>query len=298
MTNFLQLSISGLELGAIYALVALGFVAIYRGSQIFNFAQGEFLTYGALLMVTFCGMGLPWGVALALSMALTGVLGALVDRIVLRPLIGRPVFVTIIVTIFIGAVLHMIAKLSWGSDPRAMPTPWAVDAVVDLGEISILWNSIFAIFGAALALGLFFALIRYTQLGVAMRSTASDQETALAMGIPVGKIFGVTWFIAGAYAALAGILISMFPRSADADLGFVALRAFPAIIVGGLDSIGGTVLAGLLLGVLEVWAQGYINPHLGEFGINFHEVFPYIVMIGFLIVRPYGLFGTEDVERV
>ena len=131
-----------------------------------------------------------------------------------------------------------------------------------------------------------------------MRATASDQETALAMGIPVGRILGTTWFLSAAYAALGGVLLSMFPRQADMSLSYVALRAFPAVIVGGLESVNGTILAGILLGVVEVYAQGYVNPVLGTFGQNFHGVFPYIVMIAFLIFRPYGLFGLKEVERL
>ena len=141
-------------------------------------------------------------------------------------------------------------------------------------------------------------MISFTRLGIAMRATASDQETALAMGIPVGRILGTTWFLAGAYAALGGVLLAMFPRQADMQLSFVALRAFPAVIVGGLESIGGTIFAGLLLGLVEVYAQGYVNPLLGAFGQNFHGVFPYIVMIAFLVFRPYGLFGVKEVERL
>jgi len=298
MNNFLQLMTSGVALGAIYALVALGFVVIYRSSQVFNFAQGEFLTWGAFGMIALVDLGLPWGIALLGTMVMTGILGAVIERIALRPLIGRPVFVTIIITIFVGAILHALALIIWGSDPRGMPTPWDPMRAVELGEISIWWNSIAAMLAGIFALGAFFAMIRYTRLGIAMRATASDQETALALGIPVGRIFGTTWFVAGAYAALAGVLLAMFPRNAEVYLSYVALRAFPAVIVGGLDSVGGTVLAGLMLGILEVLSQGYINPLLGDFGQNFHAVFPYIVMIAFLVVRPYGLFGTKDVERV
>ena len=298
MINFLELTTSGLALGSIYALIALGFVVIYRGSQIFNFAQGEFLTWGAFGRIALLEAGLPWELALLGTMICTGLLGTVVERVALRPLIGRPVFVTIIVTIFIGSILHALAMVVWGSDPKGMPTPWEAMKAVKIGEMSIWWNSLAAVIAGAVALGAFFIMIRYTRLGVAMRATASDQETALALGIPVGRIFGTTWFLSAAYAALGGVLLSMFPRNADMHLSFVALRAFPAVIVGGLESIWGTVVAGLLLGVLEVWAQGYVNPVLGEFGQNFHTVFPYIVMIGFLIVRPYGLFGSQDVERV
>lgn len=298
MTTFFQLLVSGLALGSAYALVALGFVVIYRASQVFNFAQGEFLVIGAFSAVSLHAMGIPLLLAVPAAMAITGALGAAVERVVLRPLVGRPVFVTIIVTIFIGSILRSLALLAWGTDPRGMPTPWETTADIEVAGVSIPLNSLgtMGICGAALAA--FYVLITYTRIGVAMRATASDQETALAMGIPVGRVFGATWFISGAYAALAGMCLGLFPRSVEVNLGFVALRAFPAVIVGGLDSVWGTVLAGLLLGVLEVLAQGYVNQHLGEFGHNFHAVFPYIVMIGFLVVRPYGLFGTADVERV
>ncbi len=298
MSTFLQLLSSGLALGAVYALVALGFVVIYRASQVFNFAQGEFLTLGALFMVSFSSLGLPWGLALIAAMVCTGVVGGAIERVVLRPLIGRPVFVTIIVTIFIGFVLRSLAIAFWGADARGMPTPWEPTAVVQLGDARVLVSSIASVVAGGLALGAYFLVDRTTRFGVAMRATASDQETALGLGLPVGKIFASTWFLSAATAALAGVFLGMFPRSADTNLGFVALRAFPAVIVGGLDSVGGAVIAGLALGVLEVLAQGYLNQHLGSFGHNFHAVFPYLVMIVFLVVRPYGLFGSRDVERV
>ncbi|MDP6933627.1 MAG: branched-chain amino acid ABC transporter permease, partial [Myxococcota bacterium] len=266
MDTFLQLFVSGLALGAVYALVALGFVAVYRSSQVFNFAHGEFLTIGAFGVVTLASLGMPWGLAVVGSMVLTGLLAAGVERVVLRPLVGRPVFVTIIVTIFVGFVLRALALITWGTDPRGMPTPWDTTWAVELGGARVLVNSLSAIVGGILALLLYFGVVRRTRLGVAMRATASDQETAWALGIPVGRVFASTWFLAGAFAALAGVFLGMFPRNVDANLGYVALRAFPAIIVGGLDSVGGTVVAGLMLGLLEVLAQGYVNPLLGDFG--------------------------------
>ena len=298
MATFLQLLASGLALGAAYALVALGFVVIYRASQVFNFAQGELLTFGAFLMVVFHGAGLPWPAALAGAMVVTGLLGATVERVVLRPLVGRPVFVTIIVTIFVGTILRTLMVVVWGVEIRGMPTPWDTTAVVELGGARMLVNSLVTVLAGSAALGLVFLLIKTTRMGVAMRATASDQETALTLGIPVGRVFGATWFLAGALAALAGVFLSMYPGNLNTNLGFVALRAFPAVVVGGLNSAGGAVIAGLALGVLELMAQGYVNPHLGQFGHDLHTVFPYFVMILFLMVRPYGLFGRPDVERV
>ncbi len=299
MTTLLQLTLDGLALGAIYALVALGFVVIYRSSRVFNFAQGELLAFGALSMWSLCGLGWAWPVALLSAMALTGLLGVVVERVLLRPLVGKPVFVTVILTIFVGLILRMAMILSWGVEPMGMtPTPWAPDAEVDVLGATVWVSSLVAIAAAAVALTAFWALIRFTRMGVSMRATASDQETALALGIPVGRVFGAAWFIAGALAALAGVFLGMAPRSVEVNLGYTALAAFPAVLVGGLDSAAGAVIAGLLLGVLELWAQAFVNPALGEFGQGFHLVAPYVVMMLFLVVRPYGLFGTEEVERV
>jgi len=298
VTTFLQLTASGLALGAAYALVALGFVVIYRASRVFNFAQGELLAFGAMLMTTLAGTGLPWIVALLLAMTGTGLLGAAVERVALRPLLGRPVFVTIILTIFVALLLRAAVVVVWGADPRGMPTPWERTGTVSLGGAQVLLSSLGAIAAGGAALGLFFFIIKRTRIGVAMRAAANDQEVALALGIPVGRVFASTWFLSGAYAALAGVFLSMFPANAEPNLGYVALRAFPAVIVGGLESPPGAVIAGLALGLLEVLAQGYLNPSLGQLGHGFHTVFPYLVMIAFLVIRPYGILGRKEVERL
>lgn len=298
MSTFLQLTFSGLALGVIYALIALGFVVIYRASQVFNFAHGDLLTFGAYLMVAVSATGLPWGLALLLALAGTGALAAAMQHVVLRPLIGRPVFVTVIVTIFLGFLLRIAVLLTWGPDTHGMPTPWPADGAVSLGGASVLYNSLATLGLGALALGAFFLLLRYSKIGVAMRAVSQDQEASLALGLPVGRILALTWGVAGAFAALGGIGLSMFPRSVEINLAFIALAAFPAVLVGGLESMMGAVVAGLLLGVLQVWAQGYVNPLLGSFGHNFHSVFPYVVMIVFLMVRPEGLFGQQRIKRV
>jgi branched-chain amino acid transport system permease protein len=298
MSTFLQLTFSGLALGVIYALIALGFVVIYRASQVFNFAHGDLLTFGAYLMVAVCATGLPWGLALLVALAGTGALAAAMQHVVLRPLIGRPVFVTVIVTIFLGFLLRIVVLLIWGPETHGMPTPWPADGAISLGGASVLYNSLATLALGALALGAFFLLLRYSKIGVAMRAVSQDQEASLALGLPVGRILALTWGVAGAFAALGGIGLSMFPRSVEINLAFIALAAFPAVLVGGLESMMGAVVAGLLLGVLQVWAQGYVNPLLGAFGHNFHSVFPYVVMIFFLMVRPEGLFGQQRIKRV
>ncbi len=298
MSTFLQLTFSGVALGAIYALIALGFVVIYRASQVFNFAHGDLLIFGAYLMVAASGAGLPWGLALLASLVGTGVLAAAMQHVVLRPLIGRPVFVTVIVTIFLGFLLRIAVLLIWGPETHGLPTPWPMDGAVSIMGAAVLYNTFATLVLGALALGAFFLLLRYSKIGVAMRAVSQDQEACLALGLPVGRILALTWGIAGAFAALGGIGLAMFPRAVEINLAYIALAAFPAVLVGGLESMAGAVVAGLLLGVLQVWAQGYVNPLLGAFGQNFHAVFPYVVMIVFLMVRPEGLFGQQRIKRV
>lgn len=297
MNDLIQLLLSGLGLGFLYAIVSLGFVIIYRGSQVLNFAHGEFLTLGAFLMVSFNGAGLPWYLSFALTIFATGLAAALVERTILRKLVGRPVFITIIMTLFIGLVMRIGIGLVWGVEPRGMPTPWEQTATVEIFGAKVLVNKLAAIGAGILGLLGFFCLQKFTRIGLAMRATSLDQEAALALGIPVGRIFLTTWFLAGVLAALGGIFLSMFPNTVDPNLGFIAFRAFPAIIVGGLESPGGALIASLALGLLEVLAQTYINPLLGDFGHDFHVVFPYLVMIAFMAFRPYGIFGRKEVER-
>jgi len=294
-----QLLVGGLALGAAYALIALGFVVIYQSSQVFNFAHGELLTVGGFAMLSADAVGLPWPLALLAAMAITGLVAAGIERVVIRPMIGRPVFVTIILTLFVAYLLRALVVILWGTDTHGMPTPWPPMSKASVAGADVLYNSIGATVAGAVALAAFFVVFRKSKVGIGMRATAGDQEVALALGIPVGRIFFATWFLAGMLAALAGVFLSMFPGNLHSNLGFVALRAFPAVIVGGLTSPVGAVVAGVLLGLSEVLAQRYLeHPWLGDFGHNIHTVVPYALMILFLIIRPYGLFGQRDVERL
>jgi branched-chain amino acid transport system permease protein len=317
VTDFVQFLVAGVALGLVYALVALGFVVIYRASKVFNFAHGEFLSFGALVMVTLysepvdesslgtlgapeiSGFGLPWLPALLISVAATGLLAVLVERVVLRPLIGRPVFVSIILTLFVGILLRTLMMLYWGAKPIPMTAPWSSLSGVEIGGAHLAYNDLAPIVAALFSLLGFYLILRFSRLGIAMRATASDQEVSLALGIPVGRIFTATWFIAGAIAAIGGIFVGISDEmGVSPSLGFIAFAAFPAVIVGGLESPLGAVIAGLVLGVLQVLTQAYVNTKLGPFSNNLHEVLPYIVMIVFLVVRPYGLFGEKKVERL
>lgn len=299
MTDLVMLAAAGLSLGAMYALVALGFAVIYRASRVFNFAHGELLGIGAFSMTSLVEAGLPWPVALAVAMALTGAVATGIERAVVRPMIGRPVFVTIILTLFVALLLRALMIVIWGVQPRAIVSPLGEAALALGGDAAIPYQTLAQIAVAMLAMGGFFALLKYSQLGVGMRATSTDQEVALALGIPVGRILGATWFLAGMLAGLAGVFAAMkHAMFGHESTVIIAFRAFPAVIVGGLTSPVGTVIAGLLLGVLEIFGPVYLGPHLGAFGRNLQDVFPYVIMIVFLMVRPYGLLGRRDVERL
>ncbi len=298
MTTFLQLSFSGFSLGCIYALVALGFTIIYKASRVINFAQGEFLLVGAYLISSFAlDWKLPFLLAVALALLLTAGIGILFERLVLRRMVGRPPFSIVMITIGLDIVLRSLVTVRWGYDVRVIGDPWGASGFTTAG-VRFDWAALWTIGFTIATIALLFLFFQYTRYGVAMRATALDQEAALAVGIRVRTIYALAWAIAGAVATAGGLFLAGFPRNLDPTTGFVALRAFPAIIVGGLDSTLGAVVGGTLIGLIEVLTAGYqpqVAPWLGK---NFHVVAPYVVMLGVLLVRPYGLFGTREVERV
>jgi branched-chain amino acid transport system permease protein len=298
VTDLVMLTAAGVSLGAMYALVALGFAVIYRASQVFNFAHGELLGVGAFSMASLCDAGVPWPAALALAMVATGAVAMTIERAVVRPMIGRPAFVTIILTLLVALLLRALMIAVWGVQPRAIASPFG-NAAITVGDAAIEYQTLAQVAVAVVAMGAFFALLKYTKVGIGMRATSTDQEVALALGIPVGRILGATWFLAGALAGLAGVFAAMkHAMFGHESTVIIAFRAFPAVIVGGLTSPVGTVLAGFLLGLAEIFAPVYLGSALGTFGRNLQDVFPYVVMILFLMVRPYGLLGSRDVERL
>ena len=298
MSDFLQFSFQGLALGAIYALVALGFVIVYKATDVINFAHGELMLLGAYLVYSFHNeAGMSFFLAVPLAMAAMAAVGWLIERVILRRMVGEPVFAVVMITIGIAIVVRQVVTANWGYGDHTLGDPWGATQV-DIGSIRVNMVSIVTIFVAAGVLALFFAFFRYSKYGVAMRAAAFDQEAALAVGIPVRRVHAVSWMIAAAIAATAGVFISSFPSSLNPSLGFTALRAFPAAILGGLDSPGGAVLGGFIIGEVELLTQGYAPTYAPWLGQNFHVVAAYLIMILVLMVRPYGLFGTPEVERV
>jgi len=296
--EFLQLCFNGLSLGARYALVALGFVIIYRATGVINFAQGGLVAIGAYLTYAFAnGANLPFALAVIAAVACAGLVGAGIERVVLRHMVGEPVFAVIMVTIGLLFIMEQAVTAIWGFDALNLADPWGV-RTTEIGGVVMSVRDLWTLGIAAVIVAGFFAFFRYSKLGVAMRATAFDAEAALAQGISARRVYAVSWAISAGLAALAGVTLASGAAALTPTIGAVALVAFPAMIVGGLDSPVGAVLGGFIIGLTQALTAGYqqdIAPWLGD---NFAAVMPYVVMIVILLVRPYGLYGTREVRRV
>jgi branched-chain amino acid transport system permease protein len=295
MTEFLQLLFEGISLGATYALIALGFVVIYRASGVINFAQGAMLLLGAYLISWLAvDVGLPFGLAVLASMGGLAAFGAGFHRVALRRVAGQQTFVLVMITIGAGIALSAAIEAVFGDNQRLLGDPWGSSAF-HLGGVTITWVKFWGIAVAAATLVAYACLDRYTRWGLAMRATAADEEATLSVGVPVRRVHALTWALAGGLATLGGLFLAGFPSAPTHGLGDAALRAFPAVVLGGLSSSVGAVAGGLLIGVVEVMTSGYAPASLGT---NFYAVAPYIVMIAILMVRPYGLLGSAPAERL
>ncbi len=299
MSTFILLVFSGIALGCDYALIALGFTIIYKASEVINFAQGEFLLMGTFVISTaMFTWRLGFFPALLIGVAATVLVGVLFERIVLRRMIGRPPFTIIMLTIGLDALLFTGVSILIGAKNPASPAPFDILGAVDIGGLRLGENAIASIVVTIVVCAALYVFLRYTRYGLAMRATAIDQEAALAVGVKVSTVYALAWGISGALAAIGGVFLAAGAGNPafDVTLGEGALVAFPAIILGGLDSIPGAVVGGIIIGLVYVLAQGY-EP-TAVLGANFHTIAPYLIMILVLLIRPYGLFGSRKVERV
>ncbi|MTD44485.1 branched-chain amino acid ABC transporter permease [Conexibacter sp. W3-3-2] len=297
MTDFVQYVFAGSALGARYALVALGFVVIFRATGVINFAQGGLVAVGAYLTYQLAEeSGLPFALAVVMAVALCGLLGALIERLVLARTVGQPAFAVIMITIGLLFVLEQVIPTIWGYGAQNLGDPWGIDTV-DAAGLTLAVRDLWTLLLAAVALAGFFAFFQRSRYGLAMRAVAIDQEAALAQGISVRRVVAVSWAISGMVAALAGVTLATGAAAVTPTISFIALAAFPAMILGGLDSPGGAVVGGLLIGITQTLTAGYQPDHAAWLGDNFHVVMPYVVMILILLVRPYGLFGSREVDR-
>lgn len=298
MTEFLEFCFQGVAIGSRYALVALGFVVIYRATGVINFAQGGFVLLGAYLTynanVTW---GLPFWAAVAFAVIAGALAGALVEVLVLRRMVGQPVFAVIMITIGLLFVMEQTTTSIWGFQNLNLGDPWGIDNI-SAGGVVMPMRDLWTIGIVAAVVTIFFVYFRRSTMGIAMRATALDQEAAMSQGINVRLVFAVSWAIAGAVAALAGMSLATGSAALRPGISLFALLAFPAMILGGFDSPGGAVLGGIVIGVVQQLTAGYAPDYAPWLGNNFHLVMPYVVMVLILMVRPYGLFGTPEVQRV
>lgn len=298
MGEFLASLVRGLGLGGLYAMLGVSFVIIYRATGVVNFATPALMVLGAFFTgLLGVSVGLPFVVAVILAMVIMALIGMFIERIALRPMVGRPAFSAATVTVGLFIVLLIIAGRLIGSELLTVNDPFGL-STIDLLEAKVFQVDIARLIVALVAIGLVGLFLTRSRTGLAMRATASDQETSLAQGINVGRMFGLSWGISAAMAALAGAMLTAGGSGIETTIALVALKALPVIILGGLDSIKGSVIAGIIIGIAESLTRTYQPLYVPWLGANFDIIVPYIIMIIVLMVRPYGLFGTKEVVRV
>jgi branched-chain amino acid transport system permease protein len=295
MTFFLQLVVTGFALGMIYALIAIGFVIILKCSEVFNIAQGHFVLIGGYLGYTFLvPFGFPIWAALAMAIATAIMMGLAIERFTIRPLVGQPVLAIVMVTIALATILGGLATLLWGAEYKPyhglLPT-----ITLRVGEISIPSESLIGFIVSLITVAILLLFFRYTKIGLAMRATAEDLQVVQSVGIKATTVYAVSWVIACVVGVVGGILLGGV-SGANMELADVGLKAFAVVLLGGLNSIGGAIVGGIILGMSENVAAGYLDPLLP--GGSLAKVFPFIVMIIVLIFKPYGLFGLVRIERI
>ena len=285
-----QILISGLSQGCVYGLIALGFVLIYKATEMVNFAQGDLMMLGAFVAYTFISvLEFPFTLALVTTILVMAGIGILIERFAIRPMIGEPHFSVLMITIGLGFILRAIAGFIWGNEPKSLATPYA-GKVLEINNVAIGFENVVIILGTialCLSLGLFF---KTTTQGKAMQAASQNQLAASYVGISVKKVNSATWAISGGISAVAGILIA--PVSLiDPQIGFIGVKAFAAAIVGGFGSLPGAIIGGLMIGVGEQFAGFYLPP-------GFSEVTAYAILLTMLILRPHGILTSMQIKKM
>jgi branched-chain amino acid transport system permease protein len=296
MTFFIQLVVSGLSLGMVYALIAIGFVIILKCSNAFNLAQGQFVMLGGYLGYTFLVvMHLPLWASVICAILVATLTGLIIERLALRPLIGKPVLAIVMMTIALAVVIEGIATLAWGGEFK---TYYGSLPVINfkVGAISLPSETIIGLIVAAIVVVILMVIFRYTKIGLAMRATAEDEQVVRSSGIKVTMVYAFAWIIACIVGVVGGILLGAV-SGVMTSLANIGWKALAVVILGGIDSIEGAILAGLILGVSENVASGYLDPLMPSGG-GLANVFPFIIIVVVLIFRPYGLFGLKRIERI
>ena len=295
MTLLFQLLVNGLIVGALYGVVAMSFVLIYKASRIVNFAQGEFLLIGAwTCWWLLTHWQLPFWIGFPITLAFMLIFGVVLQVVVLRPMIGEPIISVIMVTIGLSIFFQAMMKWMFGVFAKPFPTIFASPTVNILGlEVQTVY--VMSLVISLLIMAGFGWFFKYSRMGLAMRATAFDQQVAQSLGISVRHMFAMSWAISAMVSAVAGVTVGVV-NGVSSALSFFGIKVFPAVILGGLDSVAGAVLGGLIVGVLENLAH-YLDSQWLNWG-NMYEIAPFYVLIVILMIKPYGLFGTKDIERV
>ena len=291
---FFSLIVNGISIGMLYALIALGFVLVYKATEALNFAQGEFVMLsGYIAAALLTAKGMPVIGAIIGTIAIMIGFSFALERVVLRPLLGRPIVAVIMATIGLAAILRGLPPLTFGAETRAVPLPIGDDPLV-IGPATVPPIQAIGFVVTLIFLGGFTWFFRKSRTGVALRAVAENQQVAAAMGINVERYFALAWAMAGIASAVSGIVWGNM-LGVDVQLALVGLKVFPVVILGGLDLIAGAVVGGLTVGVVESLTAGYVDPYVGGGTKDFA---PYLLMIVALMFRPYGLFGKRKIERV
>ncbi|MFL2546714.1 MAG: branched-chain amino acid ABC transporter permease [Candidatus Rariloculaceae bacterium] len=286
----LQLLISGVSLGCVYGLIALGFVIIYKATEMVNFAQGDIMMLGAFVAFTYIStLGFPYFWGVVATIATMAVFGAILERVALRRMIGEPPFAVLMITIGLGFIFRAAAGAIWGNEPKSITSP-ITGGVLRIGELTVGYENIAVIGGTvALCAGLYL-FFRFSRLGIAMQATSQNQLAAFYIGIPVKRIYSIVWALSTAIAAVAGILVA--PVSLiEPTIGFIGIKAFAAAIVGGFGSLPGAIIGGLVVGIAEQFAGLYGPPGSGD-------ISAYVILLVMLFIRPEGLFVTLQRKKV
>ena len=297
MSYFFQLVVSGIVVGSIYALAALGFVLIYKSSKVLNIAHGQIIAAGAFITYALTvRMGIPIYISFLLSMAITFLLAMSVERIFLRRLIGEPIISVIMVTIGLMSIIDGLIFLTpFGSENFSFPK-FLPEDLISYGGVSISWTQLVGVLMTVIMIAGFSLFFKKSTIGISMRAVSDDQMASMSVGISVPRVFGLAWALAGLSAAAAGCIIGNITGLNFETLQAFGITVFPVVILGGLDSILGAVVAGIIMGLIQQFASGYLD---GNFGLNgTAEVLPYIILLIILLIKPHGLFGIHEIERV
>ncbi|RYX85552.1 MAG: branched-chain amino acid ABC transporter permease [Bradyrhizobiaceae bacterium] len=295
-TQFLlQLLVNGLVVGTLYGVVAMSFVLIYKATQVVNFAQGELLLIGAWVCWTLLTKyQVPFWVGMPMTLVFMFAFGILIQVVILRPLIGEPIISVIMVTIALSAVFQAALKWIFGVNPQPFPRVFNSQAVT-IGSLQIQTVYVMSLVVSVLMMIGMAWFFKVSKWGLAMRATAFNQQVAQSLGISVKTVFAMAWAISAMVSAVAGVVVAVV-NGVSSGLSIYGIKVFPAVILGGLDSIAGAVVGGIIIGLLENFAQ-FIDSEYLHWG-NLYEIAPFYVLIIILMIKPYGLFGTKDIERV